>query len=361
MSWLESYSTEAVRTDQLSTDGNHLAILTAGLVGEAGGILAEVKKKRRERDAYPAYRGRLVEEFGDFLWYFVRIAALTAPGAALDTAGAAPTGSTEHSPNESLALSLELGAAVGGVVKAVSGGATCLNDEVPEVWRRLVALAGSTQVDLRSAATENLAKTQSRWPESKEYGVLFDDDYPEEDRLPRRLRVEYRELDRGGRPVVVLRCNGLNFGDRLTDNIEDADFYRYHDVFHFAYAVHLGWSPVIRHLLRCKRKSDPRVDEVQDGARARIIEEAISAAAFARAKHMNLFDGKDHVDFDLLKIIREFTLGFEVEALPYWQWEIAILEGFRVFRSLRDNRGGHVELDLAARKLHYVAPARTAS
>lgn len=113
---------------------------------------------------------------------------------------------------------------------------------------------------------------------------------------------------------------------------------------------------MIRHLLRCKRKSNPEVDEVQDGARARIIEEAVSAAVFARAKNMSYFDGKDHIDFDLLKLIRELTIGFEVEALPYWQWEVAILEGFRVFRRLRDNRGGVVELNLMTRELHYTAP-----
>ena len=64
-----------------------------------------------------------------------------------------------------------------------------------------------------------------------------------------------------------LRCNGLNFGDRLTDNIVDPDGYRYHDIFHFAYAVHLGWSPVIRSLLRAKRKSVPATDENEDGGR----------------------------------------------------------------------------------------------
>ena len=67
---------------------------------------------------------------------------------------------------------------------------------------------------------------------------------------------------------MILRCNGVNFGDRLTDNIEDPDWYRYHDIFHFAYMVHLAWSPVIRALLHCKRKSQPKIDEAQDGARA---------------------------------------------------------------------------------------------
>ena len=68
---------------------------------------------------------------------------------------------------------------------------------------------------------------------------------------------------------------------------------------------------------------------------------------FSRAKHLGFFDGVHQVDYDLLKIIRDFVLGFEVDAVPLWQWEAAILEGFRVFRLLRTNRGGSVELDPA--------------
>ncbi|NKC15088.1 MAG: hypothetical protein GKR94_23725 [Gammaproteobacteria bacterium] len=154
-----------------------------------------------------------------------------------------------------------------------------------------------------------------------------------------------------------MRCNGINFGDRLTDNIEDPDGYRFHDIFHFAYAVHLGWSPVIRALLKCKRKSAPALDEGQDGARAAIVEEAVSAVVFNRAKRLNFFDNLTHVDYDLLKTIQEFVAGFEVAAVPLWQWEKAILNGYEIFRKLLHNRGGSVQLDLNQRELTYVAPA----
>ena len=52
-------------------------------------------------------------------------------------------------------------------------------------------------------------------------------------------------------------------------------------MFHFAHAVYLGWSPVLRALLKSKRKSDPRFDENQDGARAQIIEEGVSGSGVA--------------------------------------------------------------------------------
>ena len=229
------------------------------------------------------------------------------------------------------------------------------------IWRAILRVASAARIELSEAAERNLQKTQSRWPPVREFVPLFDQDFDEEEQLPRTLGVEFREIGRGGRQgaVVLLRCNGLNLGDRLTDNIDHPDFYRFHDVFHFAHAVYLGWSPVLRALLNCKRKSDPRVDENQDGARARIIEEAVSAIVFSRAKETRFYDGIDHVDYDLLRTISEFVRGFEVEAVPLWQWEAAILNGYCVFRALRANRGGMVTLDLINRDLHHTAPTRS--
>ena len=118
---------------------------------------------------------------------------------------------------------------------------------------------------------------------------------------------------------------------------------------------------MIRDLLRCKRKSSPELDENQDGARAVIIEEAISALVFSRAKHAHYFEGARQVDYDLLKSIAEFVRGYEVEVVPVWQWERAILEGFRVFHRLKSQHGGHVALSLTRRTLQYRAMRRKPS
>ena len=40
--------------------------------------------------------------------------------------------------------------------------------------------------------------------------------------------------------------------------------------------------------------------------------------------------------------VKEMVKGYEVEARPHWQWEIAILDGFRIFRELMKNGGGRV-------------------
>ena len=44
MSWLIEYSKAAQRTDQLIGKPNHALLLAAGLFGEAGSVLAELKK-----------------------------------------------------------------------------------------------------------------------------------------------------------------------------------------------------------------------------------------------------------------------------------------------------------------------------
>ena len=77
--WLHEFAATAAKTDSFTGKPDHAALLAAGLIGEAGSVVSELKKARRERDAYPVYRERMVEEVGDFLWYFVRLAAVVAP------------------------------------------------------------------------------------------------------------------------------------------------------------------------------------------------------------------------------------------------------------------------------------------
>ena len=82
----------------------------------------------------------------------------------------------------------------------------------------------------------------------------------------------------------------------------------------------------------------------------------MSAIVFSRARRLSYFEGIETVDYNLLKTVSEFVRGFEVDPIPLWQWETAILDGFKVFRLLRANRGGSVELDLERHLLSYTAP-----
>src|SRR5262249_37408739 len=72
-SWMHEFAEAAEKTDKFKGKDKHLRLLAAGLMGEAGSVLSELKKAERERDPYPAYRNRMIEEIGDFLWYFTRI------------------------------------------------------------------------------------------------------------------------------------------------------------------------------------------------------------------------------------------------------------------------------------------------
>jgi len=350
MNWLESYSSAASVTDKFRDRENHLLLLANGLIGEAGSVLSEMKKMSREKEAYPGYRHRLNEEIGDFLWYYVRLVAVTHPALLHDLVGISQKTTAPSGTQSTLAL----GASVGRVLELLQHG---ISDEIDPalktIWANLSQLSADMSVNLEEAARGNLAKIQSRWPVQKIFHDLFDAGFIPEEQIPRNLTLEFVERKRGTRIEVVLRYGSVSIGDRLTDNIADPDGYRYHDIFHIAYAVFLGWSPVIRSLLRCKRKSDPAIDENQDGARAVIIEEAVAAIVFSRAKKMQFFEGAQSVDYDLLKSVGEFVQGYEVERVPLWQWETAILEGFRVFRLLRSAPGGKVTWELLEHKLKW--------
>lgn len=198
---------------------------------------------------------------------------------------------------------------------------------------------------------QNIAKTTGHFL-APDYSALpkFDSDFPEEERLPDHFEISINQRSSGR---SYMQWNGVFIGDPLTDNIRDPDGFRFHDVFHFSHAAILNWSPTFRALIKHKRKSVPKVDEAQDGGRAIVIEEGLTAWIFARAKELNYFAGQESVSFDLLKTIQQFVAGYEVEDCPLRPWEVAILEGYRVFREVRNHSGGIIVVDRVARTIEY--------
>jgi len=146
---------------------------------------------------------------------------------------------------------------------------------------------------------------------------------------------------------------GVLVGDRLTDNHLPPDDYRFHDVFHFAHAAVLGWSPTTRALLKIKRKSQKEIDENEDGARANLIEEGLTTWIFETAKRHRFFANTPKLGFDLLKSVKQFVRGYEAEKLPMWLWESAILQGYAVFRELQEMRTGAVVADMDERRIWF--------
>ena len=145
----------------------------------------------------------------------------------------------------------------------------------------------------------------------------------------------------------------------MTDNAYDSDGYRFPDVFHFAYAAVLGWSPITRALLRRKRKSRPLLDEVEDGGRAAVIEEGVAALAFDYARRHHLLDGVSMLDFQLLRTIKDMTSHLEVKQCTTGEWEQAILQGFKVWRAVLAASGGRIAVDLDQRHIDYLGPLGT--
>ncbi|MES2939019.1 MAG: nucleotide pyrophosphohydrolase [Pseudomonadota bacterium] len=227
-----------------------------------------------------------------------------------------------------------------------------LREDLGDILWYITSLAALHKIPLQDIARASARKAERLYST----GAInrFDDRFEEEERLPRQFSVTFSEKRRSKQVLVRILINGVIVGDTLTDNAHRDDGYRYHDVFHLAYAAVLGWSPVVRRLLRRKRKSDPRTDEIEDGGRAAVVEEAISIFIFNEAAEQGWFSEESSVDIGLLKTITRFTGGLEVSQCTAKQWKAAILQGYAAFNLLKKNCGGRVEVDLDAASLKYV-------
>lgn len=377
---LVEYAERANQTDRFVEVQDGETKLAFGFFGEVGGLLAAVKKVSRDqlRESETEVAG---EEIGDALWYLFALATAKkvdpvsvgkcclgpvckyfadAPGERQGISdfrqidGLIASYGTDLGPRRRELLG-DLARMAGEMVSHEGHQLALEQSTVAESLGQLLAMlalsCASFMLKLEDVARDNLIKIHGRWPGTEpRYVELFDSKYPEHERLPRLLPMEFVERATARGTYVVQRLNGVYIGDRLTDNSNEPDDYRFHDVFHLAYAAHLGWSPVIRALLKRKRKSDQPVDENEDGARAMIIEEGIATWIFNHAKKRDFYEdvpaGK--LDYGLLKQVQSMVSGYEVDACPLWQWERAILDGFRVFREMRkkEHRGGIVTVNM---------------
>ena len=192
---------------------------------------------------------------------------------------------------------------------------------------------------------------------TKNRQVPFDLDFPPNEQLPRKFSISFSELEtEAGISVRVVLDAKTQLGDIISDNNREPDFYRYHDVFHYTFATLLGWSPCTRALMKCKRKSNPLVDEFEDGARATITEEAVSLLVFNEAKQKEYFQST-RISRSLLRIIREMTQNFEVRDRTAKDWENAIYSAYEIFLRLSESKGGIVEFDADEKSVFFKAAA----
>lgn len=234
-----------------------------------------------------------------------------------------------------------------------------VSEELGDLLWYIANVASKFGLTLNEVATANLAKVKARWAAERTEPLRFDAALPVGERLPRQFEVELVDVNVGDRQRVRVSIDGMPFGGELTDNAYDPDGYRFHDVFHFAYAAVLSWSPVTRTLLRRKRKSRPLLDEVEDGGRAAVIEEGVAALAFDYARRHRMLEGVGVLDFQLLRTIKDMTSHLEVKQCSTGEWEQAILQGFTVWRAVLAARGGRITVDLDRRRIDYLGPAVT--
>ncbi len=295
---LSQYEQRAHAANQFRGQAEALNQLRFGLFGEIGGLLAAVKKSHRDVGA--AEQAIVREELGDCVWYLTAVAAEYRHS--FEEVGSAAllelqrrfavnkpalSGALTFVPFDGL-LALcheqltsldryhqlsDLASHAGQLMNGRGGpdlASTSALDLLGALMADMVTVAGMFELTFIEVVQLNLEKFESRWPQSEAlYVEPFDGVRPLIEQFPRVFEMHFveREYD-DGKPYVIQRLNDVNIGDRLTDNRTQPDGYRYHDVFHLAYIAHLGWSPVIRSLLKLKRKGDKNLDENEDGARA---------------------------------------------------------------------------------------------
>lgn len=287
-----TYQEEAKKTIQKnnSKSDNTEIVPFLGIIGEIGSVVSQLKIKLRVGDSYIPYKKKLGEELGDVLWY-------------------------------------------------------------------LSTIATQNDLTLEDVAQRNLEKIRDRFL-SDESGNFtdFDESFPENEKFPSEFEIQFISYQEDGKNKLKIMNSATKemIGDPLTDNTHEEDGYRFHDIFHYGYLAVLGWSPVLRKLLKLKRKSVPTIDENEDGARSQITEELISLYIYHHALDHNLLQYGTSVDSGLIKQVQNLVKNTEVKDCTGKQWEKAILNSYKIFNELRENDGGRVLVSRKNRALIYV-------
>jgi NTP pyrophosphatase (non-canonical NTP hydrolase) len=419
------YSKFVGRTDQYAARpvAERHAIALYGLVGEIGSLVSAVKKKILAEGGEVGWdqpNEEIKEEIGDVLWYCYSLAEIVNGGyfdilahdiallkreiggqneraekirAALNPASKdaflaaaqtfPPFGGCSFDDYQKLAFKTARtdGRVLLEVCLAVLPqlGAELLRATLPEIeltlnkniadrpantvlgeitWH-LSAIASLYHLSMNEIVTFNQAKVSFRADRGTPT-PLHDDGRPSQEQFPREFDIAFIRIG-PGRSRMYFQSRKL--GDDLTDNANEDDGYRFHDVLHLALIAHLGWSPVVRGMMKRKRFD---VDEVEDGGRAKVVEELVLKAIHSEGERqaleagrcsvegpVRIFPDRSTITFRLLKTLRAYVEGLEVWKNAYWEWEDAIFDGCQVFFKLREHRQGTVHVDLERRRLTF--------
>jgi NTP pyrophosphatase (non-canonical NTP hydrolase) len=238
-----------------------------------------------------------------------------------------------------------------------------INTVLGEIAWHLSAIATLVNLSMNDVVKRNVDKVSFRADRGTPT-PHYDSVRGPKEQLPRKFAVSFVSL---GPNRSRMYLNGKQLGDDLTDNAYEDDGYRFHDAWHLAHVAHLGWSPVIRKLMGRKRKSgDGLIDEVEDGARAQIVEELVLKAIHSEGARLasessrcstdgpvRTFPNRSVITFRLLKSLSEYVKGLEVAANRYWEWENAIFDGSDLYFQLRAETQGTVTIDMSSRSISF--------
>jgi NTP pyrophosphatase (non-canonical NTP hydrolase) len=289
---LNAYQKASAYTTQSynSKDQKNFFLGYLGLAGEAGSVLTTLKKLIRDGEGFGSFERTLKEELGDVLWY-------------------------------------------------------------------VSAIASHYNMSLQEIAEINLEKTKDRFEEVDLLSTpRIDEKY--ENPFPDSFIVQFVEEPGLHFPVVKMfleREDSIEpLGDPLTDNSRKPDDYRFHDVFHLGHVAFLGWSPVLRDLMKLKRKSDPVILDNEDRGRSQVAEEAVTLIIYNYAKGNRMLKKSDRVDTELLNMVKQLVKELEVSTVSSFVWEKVIIESYKVFHEVVKNKGGRVLVSPKDRVLQFV-------
>jgi NTP pyrophosphatase (non-canonical NTP hydrolase) len=295
MMTLEEYQEKTLSTIQSynSKDQENYFLGYLGLAGEAGSVLTTLKKFIRDGEGFGGFKESLKEELGDVLWY-------------------------------------------------------------------VATIASHNEINLNDIAEANILKTRDRFQQIALKEVpRFDEDYLE--KFPDTFIVEFIE-EKNTSDLMQVRMiwkkeNDSSYdklGDPLTDNSKFPNNYRYHDVFHLGHIAFLGWSPVMRSLMGLKRRSDETILEYEDRGRTQVAEEAVTLLIYNYAKGNKMLKKSDRIDTDIINTVKQLVTDLEVSLVSGYQWELTILESYKVFHQIVENKGGKIQVSPKNRTLTYL-------
>ena len=220
-------------------------------------------------------------------------------------------------------------------------------------------------LSLGALAQRNVEKTREIYPKREVRSKLTtaDTEFPPHEQFPEKFNMQIVDL---GGSKSRMYWNGRPLGNDVNDNSYVIDGYRFHDVLHLTFVAHLGWSPVIRGFLRRKRKSHPEIDEIEDGARAQLVDELVinmmhteavrlKKARWQPGEEASLFPEDEHFSSDFGSALRHLVRDLEVKEIKHWEWEKAAHKAFAIYEKLRKCQEGTLTIDRKSGSIEFTS------